>query len=115
VPFGGHWYKFFDALIGGAEAQVNCAALGGYLVCIETQAEDVFVLSLAGASRPWMGLNNEQDINSYVWINGSPVTYTHWQALQPDNPATERWVKMNADGTWDDAVLPSSYICEWDR
>ncbi len=114
VEFQGHWYRFTQASIGGAEAQSICEGLGGYLVCIETQPEDAFVLTLAGSNRPWIGLNNEDDVNNYVWVNGSALDYTHWQPQQPDNPDSERWVKLNEDGTWDDAYMPSSYICEWE-
>jgi hypothetical protein len=115
VEFEGHWYRFTQASIGGAEAQVECEALGGYLACIESQPEDAFIFSLAGTARPWFGMNNEADINNYVWVNGSPVTFEHWAPGQPDYPATERWVKMQEDGTWDDGNIASSYICEWEE
>ncbi|WP_437717095.1 lectin-like protein [Sorangium sp. So ce448] len=114
VQFNGHWYRHTTATIDAAAAQGICSGLGGYLVCIESQPEDAFVLTLAGTTRPWMGMNNLKDVNHYEWINGSPVTYTHWQPGQPDNPANERWVKMVADGTWDDGNIDTSYICEWD-
>ncbi|WP_437596063.1 hypothetical protein [Sorangium sp. So ce590] len=42
------------------------------------------------------------------------MTYMHWQPGQPDNPANERWVKMVADGSWDDGNIDTSYICAWD-
>ncbi len=69
---------------------------------------------MAGTTRPWIGLNNEADVNTWVWVNGSPVTFTHWQPGQPDAPSTERWVKVAEDGTWDDGNIPSSFICEWE-
>ncbi len=114
VQFEEHWYRLTEAEIGGAEAQAICEELGGYLACVESEAEDAFVFTLAGTTRPWIGLNNEDDVNTWVWVNGMPVTYTHWQPGQPDAPSTERWVKVAEDGTWDDGNIPSSYICEWD-
>ena len=102
-------------MISGAAAQKICSGLGGYLVCIETAAEDKFVLTLAGTTRPWMGLNNLKNVNEYVWVNGSPLDYKHWQKDQPDNPANERWGKMVEDGSWDDGNIDTSYICEWEK
>jgi hypothetical protein len=115
VSFGGHWYRFTQASIAGADARSICSGLGGYLACIETQAEDAFLLTLAGTARPWFGLNNLANVNTWVWVNGSPLQYTHWLPGQPDSPANERWGKMLEDGSWDDGSIPTSYICEWDR
>ncbi len=114
VEFEGHWYRLTMAEIGGAEAEAICEEQGGYLACVASESEDAFVFSLAGTTRPWIGLNNEDDVNTWVWVNGMPVTYTHWQPGQPDAPSTERWVKVAEDGTWDDGNIPTSYICEWD-
>jgi hypothetical protein len=115
VAYGGHFYRFTDASIGGADAQAECASSGGYLVCIESAEENAFVLTVAGSVRPWIGLNDEKEVANYVWVNGSPVTYKNWEPYQPDKANIERWVKLNADGTWDDAVNPAGYICEWDK
>jgi hypothetical protein len=114
VEFGGHWYRFTQAAIGGAEAEAICEGLQGYLACVESEAEDDFLFTLAGTARPWIGLNNEVDVNTWVWVDGSPVTYTNWQPGQPDNPEAERWVKIAEDSMWDDGNIASSYICEWD-
>ena len=113
VSFGGHWYRFTQASVSGDQAEAACEALHGYLVCIGSQAENDFVLSLAGSNRPWIGLNDVQSHGNYVWIDGSPVTYQNWLSGQPDLPDTELWVKLNADGHWDDASAVSTYICEW--
>ena len=113
VSFGGHWYRFTQASVSGEQAEAACEALHGYLVCIGSQAENDFVLSLAGSNRPWIGLNDVQSHGNYVWIDGSPVTYQNWLSGQPDLPDTELWVKLNADGHWDDASAVSAYICEW--
>ena len=114
VEFEGHWYRLTEASVGGAEAEAICEGLGGYLACVESEAEDDFLFTLAGTTRPWIGLNNEDDVDTWVWVNGSPVTYTNWQPGQPDYPDTERWVKIAEDSMWDDGNIPSSYICEWE-
>jgi hypothetical protein len=114
TPNAGHWYRFTQASIGGKEAQAICQGLGGYLACIETQIEDAFIKTLSGTARPWVGLNNEANVGTWVWVNGSPTTFTHWQPGQPDNPSNERWVKILEDGSWDDGSIPTSYICEWE-
>lgn len=114
VEFGGHWYRLTEAEVGGAEAKALCEDLQGYLACVESEAEDDFLFTLAGTARPYIGLNNEDDANVWVWVNGSPVTYTNWQPGQPDYPESERWVKIAEDSMWDDGNIPSSFICEWE-
>jgi len=115
VEFQGHFYRFTQASISGASAEAICEGLGGYLACIETENENVFLLTLAGTARPWFGLNNLANQKVWVWINGSPTTYEHWQPGQPDNPANEHWGKMLETGFWDDGSIETSYMCEWDR
>lgn len=115
VAFNAHFYRFTKASIAGARAEALCEGLGGYLACIETESENAFLLTLAGTARPWFGLNNLANVKDWVWINGSPVTYKHWQPGQPDNPANEHWGKLLEDGSWDDGSVETSYLCEWDR
>lgn len=91
-----------------------CDELGGYLACVESKQEDDFLFTLAGTTRPWIALNNEEDVNTWVWVDGSSLTHTNWQPGQPDYPDTERWVKIAEDGSWDDGNIPSSYLCEWE-
>ena len=94
VELQGHFYRFTQASISGASAEAICEGLGGYLACIETENENAFLLTLAGTARPWFGLNNLANQKVWVWINGSPTSYEHWQPGQADNPANEHWGKM---------------------
>jgi len=114
-PFGGHFYQAFTGQFTGPQAEANCESTGGHLAVIHSAAENAFISGLAKADRPWFGLNNVADQKHYVWIDNSAVDYTNWKPGQPDNPANERWVKMEADGTWDDGATLSGYVCEWDN
>jgi hypothetical protein len=114
-PFEGHFYQAFSGEFSGTEAKAKCESAGGHLAIIHSAAENAFISTLAKADRPWIGLNNEADQKHYVWIDASPLDYTNWKPGQPDKPATERWVKMEADGTWDDGLILSGYMCEWDN
>lgn len=123
--FETHWYQLYIDSILWPEAKTKCEGLQGYLACIRSLEENDFLHALAGPitapdggvlyPRPWLGGNNEADVNTWIWIDGSPWAFTHWDLLQPDLPDKERWLKMNTDGAWDDGNLPSSYFCEWHR
>ncbi len=115
-PFAGHWYRYYAATLRWPEARARCEELGATLACIGSAEENAFVFALVpsglidGAQRPWLGGTNEARVDLWSWIDGSPWSYERWVPGQPDNPSVERWLKMNPDGAWDDATLPSSYV-----
>jgi hypothetical protein len=64
--------------------------MGGHLVTINDAAENDWVVSnfsnFGGQPRAlWTGLNDAQNEGVFVWSSGEEVTYTHWEAGQPDN------------------------------
>ncbi len=65
----------------------------------------------------WIGLNNMNEVGSYQWSDGTPMTFTNWRNGEPNNENDiENCVEMVAsDGsTWND--MPCNYtrgaICE---
>ena len=62
------------------------------------------VSTALGAFTPyWIGLSDVVSEGTFVWSNGQPVTYTNWNAGQPDNSGNEDFVQVwTASGTWND-------------
>src|SRR4051812_48608417 len=71
------------------DAEAVAVSLGGDLATINDAAESDFVLatfgSYAGKDRSlWIGLYKVGGQGGFVWVSGEPVTFTNWQAGQPD-------------------------------
>jgi hypothetical protein len=99
--FDGHTYLLLDNPTdtkwwNGDEAEA--VSLGGHLANIGSAAEDVFAINtFAQAARTaafalpqagpiWIffGLSDQAAEGTFVWANGDPLTYTHWQPGQPN-------------------------------
>ena len=54
------------------------AAEGAYLVAINDEAEQKWLLGLFGNHIYWIGLSDAESEGEWVWQNGEPLTYTNW-------------------------------------
>ncbi|KAM3850433.1 macrophage mannose receptor 1-like [Diretmus argenteus] len=114
--------KFFTGPRSGEktwfEARDYCRAIGGDLLSIHSAAE----LRLGGRhyGKAWIGLSAPDPSTGYVWSDGSPLNFQHWQDGQPDNKNNvESCTEMNThdsddDGSWNDAHCESynDWICQ---
>ncbi len=124
VEFNGRWYMVFEPdEFSWHSAKAACEAMGGYLACIETAAEQEFISRLADGRYLFLGGTDEAEENVWVWVNGSPWEYTNWMDGQPNNYGGEEhylatydggeWVDVAAEGH--DFWMPTGFICEWEK
>ncbi len=87
-PTNGHTY-YLLAATDRSTAVENAAALGGHLATINDAAENAWVLSTFGsyADSMWIGLNDQQTENTFVWANGERNSYRNWERGEPNNGA----------------------------
>lgn len=92
------------------ETQLKAEALGGNLVTINDAAENEFVRStfaqLGGNHYLlWLGLRDTATEGTFIWADGTPLSYANWQDGEPNNINNEDYVAMNDDNTgkWNDA------------
>ncbi|MEM1322250.1 MAG: lectin-like protein [Bacteroidota bacterium] len=92
-------------------AQADCAANGGNLVTINDLDENEFVRSnLTIGTSSWIGLNDEANEGTYVWVNGEPFGYTNWSSNEPSRGSGEDYIRLRQDnGQWTDRTLAQSY------
>jgi len=100
-------------------SELKAESLGGHLATISDQEEQDFVFDVfggyGGSQRIlWIGLHDpSQDSNgkshaaNFVWVSGAPVTYTNWNAGEPNNNGGEYYAAMyypnfNNPGSWND-------------
>ena len=114
--FGGKCYKFFDTVTDWDSARYQCQCQGNYdLASITSEAENDFVKSLIGSNEVWIGLNDKQTQETYVWSDGTAFSYTSWDTNQPGNTNQKQdCVAMRASGKWDDLICTKDYrfVCE---
>ncbi|XP_074546917.1 uncharacterized protein LOC141805663 [Halichoeres trimaculatus] len=91
------------------------------LVTIHSKEEQAYVNSMVGTGEvaaAWIGMMMFGIANGqYVWVDLSPVTYTHWSPGEPNNAnGEEQCVQMNRhQGGWNDANCGragAGYVCK---
>jgi hypothetical protein len=106
----GHDYYLADAATF-TDGENLAVGLGGHLAIINDLDENEFirfnVLGLNGVDRRgWIGFLDPNGDGNFVWIDGEPVTFTHWNAGEPNNIGTERWTEMlGSSGEWNNVVI----------
>ncbi|MCB9786923.1 MAG: hypothetical protein H6744_09560 [Deltaproteobacteria bacterium] len=116
-------YTLFAGDSTWQESRDFCAALGGYLVGIQSAEENALVRSLAQSycetTNIHIGLSDEAEEGVFVWADGSPLTYTNWAPSEPSNTDDEDYVEMwdvQVQGSWNDhgpGVVKTCTVCEF--
>ncbi|XP_075954227.1 macrophage mannose receptor 1-like [Anarhichas minor] len=88
------------------EARDYCKAIGGDLASIHS-AEELQKLAVRSAN-VWIGLSAPDSVTGYVWSDGSPLQFQHWEDGQPNNKnnvesCTEfKMSDWRSSGSWND-------------
>ncbi|XP_014906843.1 macrophage mannose receptor 1 [Poecilia latipinna] len=102
-------------------AIMRCYAEKAMLVSILSKNEQAYVNSMVGTGKvaaAWIGLRMFGIASGqYMWIDNSPLTYTHWAPGEPNNAnGEEQCVQMNRhQGGWNDANCGragAGYVCK---
>ncbi len=111
TQFNGHCYRVERG--SWVELSDKCAALGGYLVNINSLAENDWVLSFSGDANSWIGYSDRSSEGVWVWTDGS--SYSKWHGGEPnDCCGGEDCAQFWADGDWNDAKCGQVHngVCE---
>ncbi|XP_042365609.1 macrophage mannose receptor 1 [Plectropomus leopardus] len=101
-------------------AMERCFHEKALLVSILNKNEQAFVNSMVGTGKvaaAWIGLRMFGITGGqYMWVDFSPLTYTHWGPGEPNNAnGEEQCVQMNRhQGGWNDANCGrvGGYVCK---
>ncbi|MDX1684359.1 MAG: HYR domain-containing protein [Saprospiraceae bacterium] len=110
-------HKYFCSLYSATwpDAQRHCTQIGGHLGVMNDKEENSFVASKLIARTGYIGLTDKEEEGQFEWVNGDPVTFTNWEAGQPDNlNGLQDYVEMAPSGLWNDeyADIRNEFICE---
>lgn len=128
-PDNGHWYEYVEGNLSWSDANLaaeSSAFMGfpGHLVDILDANENAFVedfktTSSNGDLRAWIGLTDEASEGNFAWTTGEPVSYTNWNAGEPNNSGgNENYAEIFASGAWNDVPdvfsANQGYVVEFD-
>ncbi|VTJ81542.1 Hypothetical predicted protein [Marmota monax] len=119
LTFQGSCY-FFSEPPSSWEASLRlCANLSAHLVIIGGLEEQGFLSLHTRGLGYWLGLRavrHSGKVQSYKWIDGAPLSFSHWNTGEPnDSRRQEDCVMMLHSGLWNDAQCSSKMdgcICE---
>nr|QNH72436.1 toxin candidate TRINITY_DN23930_c0_g1_i1.p1 [Pachycerianthus borealis] len=68
-------------------AEDYCVSQGGHLASIHSEEENQFVASfpLSTNELMWIGFNDLDEENTFVWTDGTDTDYTKWYTGEPNN------------------------------
>jgi hypothetical protein len=91
-PDNGHAY-YLLAENTWPESEAEAVRLGGHLVTINDAAENTWIVNTFCGPNPGfhIGLTDQGEEGVWVWTSGDPVTYTNWNAGEPNNGHPDGW------------------------
>ena len=118
--WNGACYKFSSTLVPYSDASAACKNDEANLVSIHSPEENEFVRSLTGGSDIFIGLNDSKTEGTFVWSDGSTVTYANWELGEPDdgyNMSDCVVLLGSSDGKWNDTpcIMWNEYVCKFTR
>jgi len=82
------------------------------LAYITSAAENAALLSLTSGTT-WIGGNDHATEGQWVWVDGSPMTYTAWNSGEPNDSGGEDCAQLWSLGKWNDGSCAEAraYAC----
>ncbi|MBT3231719.1 MAG: T9SS type A sorting domain-containing protein [Calditrichaeota bacterium] len=105
--FESHDYFLSENTTRWLNARDACENAGGYLVCIGSEEENVFIHQIVEnfeiESGLLIGFNDLEEEDSWLWVNGEETIYTNWTDGAPNNDGGEDYGRMEfPNGEWQD-------------
>uniref|UniRef100_A0A8C8S7Y1 C-type lectin domain-containing protein n=1 Tax=Pelusios castaneus TaxID=367368 RepID=A0A8C8S7Y1_9SAUR len=76
IGYQGKCYFFSEFEKNWTNSQNNCSVFGASLAVIDSNQEMAFMMRYQGISEHWIGLQREQEMQSWKWVNGSDFNNT---------------------------------------
>ena len=78
---------------------------GGHLASIDSKAENQYLADRVIASTAMIGLTDVNREGRFEWDDGSPVNYTNWYTMQPNDYENQDIVELiKGSGLWNDVA-----------
>ena len=117
ISSGGTCYSYFThSAINWADSRLQCVSQGYDLATIASSEDNTLLSNLKTSGLwCWIGLNDLNTEQTFVWADGSSNSYRNWDPGQPDNAGSNQdCTLMWTLGYWDDnscSVTKGCYFC----
>ncbi|KAM5170925.1 C-type lectin lectoxin-Phi1-like [Mantella aurantiaca] len=110
-------YYFKSSSETWERSRERCAAINGVLLVLKDMNEMNALLPSIGKERYWIGLKRDSnDIDMWVWADGTPLTFSAWNEGEPNNDYDEEHCAEILGGmeSWNDRKCEHRirYICK---
>jgi hypothetical protein len=113
---GGTQYYMSTISPTWSDAAALCAGLDMHLVKVNSKAvsDDLNALALQlDFGYYWIGATDEAVEGTFVWMDGSEVTYFNWGGAEPNNIYGENCIDVRPGWGWNDQGCgsPRLFVC----
>jgi hypothetical protein len=121
VIFGKHQYQLVLTKLSWHAAKKACEQAGGHLAIVNGEDENRYIATLLAGREAWIGCTDEAEEGTWLWVDGSKVSYAGWDPGPPEPNAAwdnEDYGRTKGEeGLWNDSQPDGceAYVCEWDR
>lgn len=111
--YDGHCYIVNGTATTWANAQSICKSSGGNLAIVNNASENYYIYSITQLA-VWLGATDVATEGSFVWVNGTAVTFSAFAAGEPNGGTAENCVQMTPTGYWNDLACNATraFVCE---
>jgi hypothetical protein len=81
-----YYFTFFPNPASWKTAEANCKGAGGHLAHIDSVSMNTRVWDACKGQRCWMGLNDRDKENNFMWTDGKQLSATGYQPWAPGEP-----------------------------
>jgi hypothetical protein len=67
------------------DARAACVAINAHLAILQTQVMADAALAFVGLRDAWIGLDDLQTENAFVWVDNTPLAFDQWSTNEPSN------------------------------
>ena len=97
---------YSQSVLTWVDANTACGTQsGGTLVTVDSAEINTLVFGLSpGGAQMWMGLTDMSSEGNFVWLDGTPYSYSNWNTGEPNNLYNEDCVHFlpQQNGLWND-------------
>ncbi|XP_074518386.1 ladderlectin-like [Halichoeres trimaculatus] len=120
IGCSGRCFLYVDTPKSWADAEKHCLSQGGNLASVHSHVEHDIIQGMllrATNSHPlaWLGGSDAAQEGTWLWSDGTPFDFEHWDVGQPDNKANAGCMLMNFgdDKKFDDQPCDylKSFVC----
>ena len=113
ISSGGTCYSHFTSTgINWVDARLQCVSRGYDLATVTSLEENTLMFSLNPGSNCWIGINDRENEDTFIWADGTESTYTRWSPGEPnDVGGTEDCGETFGNENWNDDPCTRVNLC----